>query len=632
MQTSTSGQSPSYSPINSPSDAPAYVQSQSQSQSPIRDTKNSHAQVSVVPASSLVSSLAASPQTAGLVALTDRHVRQVLPAACATDQGSSRTSQPSAASALQSVEQSAAIMLDAKAADSLVRADFVSQIKSLQFRMINDDALSLNQFVARYEQDLAFLHTAVIQPETSKSAVYLLAIYLGRIINMPLPNQKTADQASAIIRSYFALIESHNTQLIEPALMYVTHFVRTQSWSSSAAQEISAFILQELRGMTKTLVAQLSVPELYTPVVELLIDMAHTSLEHARDVMAAIAAAPAAALALTAALLRTEDFVYPQPTGAAPIFLLRTLINQLDNFSEVLQVIPSTSGKVAFVRGYSLSSSSVFRQTTQRFSEILDVIKATPALDTPTLIALLLAVVGSHSAPQAQQYLVAMNAKSALDGKAGVGGTAAVDSRVRELLPAAISLASGNSAFLLASKNLSVEIKLNFLENFYSQTVFVVSHSRDLQYRQLHASNMPEVFKNTARQMLLDASSSAPGVELSRLIAMVINGRDIASIFVAARGFLEDQIKQSLPNFFTAPIAVDTKKDGLLAYTAWREEYFVLYHSFLENPHAEISGDFIHSEIARTLALPVDMQDVLKTMLNTYLRTITFKVSSAVIA
>jgi hypothetical protein len=67
-------------------------------------------------------------------------------------------------------------------------------------------------------------------------------------------------------------------------------------------------------------------------------------------------------------------------------------------------------------------------------------------------------------------------------------------------------------------------------------------------------------------------------------------------------------------------IADNANQETTLAYTVLRQEYFVLYNTFLSNPRAAVSLDFIRAELARIEALPHDMKDVLKTMLNAHAR------------
>jgi hypothetical protein len=140
--------------------------------------------------------------------------------------------------------------------------------------------------------------------------------------------------------------------------------------------------------------------------------------------------------------------------------------------------------------------------------------------------------------------------------------------------------------------------------------------TEDRQYRDLHASNMSEGFKNQARKMILHASPDALDEELERLTQVLKNGWDTAPIFVAARGFLEDKIKAEIPEFFTAQIAEGADEASILAHTLLRQEYFVLYNTFLSNPRADVTLDFIRTELARIETLPLDIKDVLKTMLN----------------
>ena len=128
--------------------------------------------------------------------------------------------------------------------------------------------------------------------------------------------------------------------------------------------------------------------------------------------------------------------------------------------------------------------------------------------------------------------------------------------------------------------------------------------------------------------MILHASPDTPDEELERLTQVLKNGRDTAPVFVAARGFLEGKIKAEIPDFFTTQIAENANETAILAHTVLRQDYFVLYNTFLSNPRAAVSADFIRTELARIETLAPDMKDVLKTMLSSYVRLPAAKQSS----
>jgi hypothetical protein len=420
------------------------------------------------------------------------------------------------------------------------------------------------------------------------------------------------------VNSFFAALGSQHPQMTCSALSYLNFFVKTPVWSSATNLPVSEFILERLLRRVPTLAAQLADPECYPLAIELLTAVASTSATRAGVVLAVITANPIASLAMSDALLRFDAFVSPNSSGAAAIKLLTT-IAKLNSFGQVIHSISNSKEKIVFAREFSCSKSGYLRPTTQLIAQILEAIKPITKTDLPLAIALLTAVVGSNSSTQALDYLNASKAKKSTDE---------LDKYFEDLLSAAISLSSSSSASMLASSVLTPAVKHLYLANLYQRPDLLLMDTEDKQYRDVHASNMQEAFKDEARQMILRASPDAPDIELQRLTELLGIGRSTTPLFVAARGFLENKINALIPNFFLLQITDETDKAGVMAYIGLRQEYFVLYDTFLSNPEAEISPEFIAAEYLRMATFPADMKAVLQSLFSRYTRQTSIKTVS----
>ena len=587
MQPFNSGQSPAHTPASTSSSAPAL------------DVKNSRVSAATS-APSLTASVTALQNTAA-PALTSRQVSLV-----EIDDGSS-----------SSVLNAG----DSKLLSSGSSSSLLDTMKLIQQRMEHDchTGLAADDFVERYKVELPLLQAAVNNPDTCHHAIYLLNLFLYSRVNASNVSPEVAEKTDSIINSLFSCINSSSEPTAKLVLACLKNFTNLSPEISAISPEVGAAILGRLRHSVATLAMQSSVLSLYAPAMDLLTDMANTSPAHARDVMAAISADPSAKLAIANALINPDYFCYPNSSAGAPMNLLRAVIRQLDNFEDVLNVIPSLKARVAFVHDYSCASNHFFEPTPRLIATIFDSVKRLSKTDFPLSVALALAAVSQNNKLQIQGYLTVLSAKTDLSQ---------LDKSVLNIFSAAISLADGSSASLLSTARFTPEQKLIFLANFYQRHELISMDTEDRQYRDLHASNMSEAFKNEARQMILYASPDTPEEELERLTQGLKNGRDTAPIFVAARGFLEDKIKAEIPEFFTTQIADDANETAILAHTVLRQDYFVLYNTFLSNPRAAVSADFIRTELARIETLAPDMKDVLKTILNSYVSLPAAKQSS----
>jgi hypothetical protein len=502
---------------------------------------------------------------------------------------------------------------DSKSLHSDKNLKLLVAIESLQLRMENDvgDDLAPDIFVNRYQANLPLLQAAVDCPETSDAAMYLLTIFLANRVDVTSMGLVTVEETNPIINSLFSRIDSKNTSTAKNALICLNNFTNLRLDSSATSHEVSAYILGRLRHCAATLAAQLSVPGLYAPTMALFIDMAKTSPAHARDVMVAIAADSSAKRVLSNTLLNSEFSQYPNFLDRAAMTFLGIVIRQLDNFDETLNSLSSRRAKVAFLHEYSGACNSFFKPSPVLVAAIFDSIKRLFETDFSFSVALVMAAIGINNRPQIEQYLSHLSAKPDLTQ---------LDKSVLNVFTAATVMADGSSAELLASTDFTPKQKLIFLDNFYQRHELISRDTEDRQYRYLHASSMSEEFKTQARQMILRASPDQPAAELARLTQVLENGLDTLPIFVAARALLEDLIKNEIPDFFMNQIADNANQETTLAYTVLRQEYFVLYNTFLSNPLAAVSLDFIRAELARIEALPLDMKDVLKTMLNAHAR------------
>ena len=587
MQPFNSGQSPAHTPASTSSSAPAL------------DVKNSRVSAATS-APSLTASVTALQNTAA-PALTSRQVSLV-----EIDDGSS-----------SSVLNAG----DSKLLSSGSSSSLLDTMKLIQQRMEHDchTGLAVDDFVERYKVELPLLQAAVNNPDTCHHAIYLLNLFLYSRASASNVSPEVAEKTDSIINSLFSCINNTSESTAKLVLACLKNFTNLSPEISAISPEVGAAILGRLRHSAATLTTQSSVPSLYAPAMDLLTDMANTSPAHARDVMAAISADPHAKLAIANALINPDYFCYPNSSAGAPMNLLRAVIRQLDNFEDVLNVIPSLKAKVAFVHDYSCASNHFFEPTPRLIATIFDSVKRLSKTDFPLSVALALAAVSQNNKLQIQGYLTVLSAKKDLNQ---------LDKSVLNIFSAAISLADGRSAWLLSTARFTPEQKLIFLANFYQCSELISMDTEDRQYRDLHASNMSEAFKNAARQMIVHASPDTPDEELERLTQVLKNGRDTAPIFVAARGFLEDKIKAEIPEFFTTQIADDANETAILDHTVLRQDYFVLYNTFLSNPRAAVSADFIRTELARIETLAPDMKDVLKTMLNSYVSLPAAKPSS----
>jgi hypothetical protein len=579
MQPFNSGQSPARTPAHTPAST--------SSSAPALDVKNSKAIAAtpIPPINPRVTAL----QNIAAPTLTSRQVSLV-----EIDAGSS-ASVPNAG--------------DSKLLSSVSSSSLLATMKSIQQRMEHDchTDFAADDFVERYKLELPLLQAAVNNPDTCNHAIYLLTLFLHGRVNASNVSLDVADKTDSIVNSLFSCINSAVESTAKLVLASLRNFTNFRPESSAISHEVCAFILGRLRHSAPSLAAQFSRPGLYALAAELFTNMSNTSPAHARDVMAAISADPSAQLAIANALINPDDFFYPNSPTGAPMNLLRALIRQLDNFEAVLNLIPIPEAKVAFMHDYCGASNSIFASIPSQITPVFDAVKRLSVTDFPLSVDLALAAVSQNNLPHIQQYVSALSAKKDLTE---------ADKNVFNIFSAAISLADGSSAWLLSTALFTPEQKLIFLASFYQRHELISMDTEDRQYRDLHASNMSEGFKNQARQMILHASPDALDEELERLTQVLKNGWDTAPIFVAARGFLEDKIKAEIPEFFTAQIAEGADEASILAHTLLRQEYFVLYNTFLSNPRADVTLDFIRTELARIETLPLDIKDVLKTMLN----------------
>lgn len=512
-----------------------------------------------------------------------------------------------------------------KAVCDTSNASMAKAIEALQKRIDHDTETTSVLLVDSYKGDLPLLYAAAVRASSSAGALHVLSLFFENIITADLPAAVVTKKANTIVDIFFVVLAGQNKKMTSSVLSYLNLFLKTPLWNSVTHLAVNEFILERVVKVTPILAAQLSDPECYPSAIELLTFVASTSNAHAGQVLSVVSCDPAARLALSEALLMPDAFAYPNASGVAPIKLLSAIANQRGDFGELVSSLSNIKEKIVFAREYSCSSTHYFRLTDQFFTNILDAIKLITKTDLTLSIALLTAVVGNKSSVQACRYLAALEAKKLTDE---------FDKYFEILLSAAISLSSDSGTFIFASSALTVEVKRMFLGNLYQRPNLLLMDTEDKQYRDVHASNMLETFKDEARQMILQASPGAPEIELQRLTELLEISRNTTPLFVAARGFLENKIKAVIPEFFLAPIADETDetdetdKAGVMAYATLRQEYFVLYDTFLRNPEAEITPAFIQEELLRMATFPPDMKDVLKFLFSTYASQAMFKNTS----